>query len=284
MTLTRSRAVALLEAAGTSPKRARGQNFLVDPNTVRKIVRLADLQPGDHVLEIGPGLGSLTFALADAGAHVVAVEVDHAMMQVLEGELADIASSRPDVVQRITLHRADALQADWPTLLSGAPQWVLVANLPYNIATPLIADLLDGVPQIERMLVMVQSEVGERLCAAPGDPAYGAVSIKIASWATARMVASVPPTVFLPRPNVTSALVAITRHHDPAIPADVARESLFDLVRAGFGQRRKMLRRSLAGRVTADQFIAADVLPTARAEELDLAAWIRLTRAVDGGR
>ncbi len=282
MALTRSRAVALLEAAGTSPKRARGQNFLVDPNTVRKIVRLADVHPGDHVVEIGPGLGSMTFALAEAGAQVVAVEVDHAMVHVLEGELADVACTQPDVASRITLHRADALQADWAILLAGAPRWALVANLPYNIATPLIADLLDEVPQIDRMLVMVQSEVGERLCAGPGDAAYGAVSVKIASWATARMVATVPPTVFLPRPNVTSALVAITRHRDPAVPADVARASLFDLVRAGFGQRRKMLRRSLATRVTPEQFAAADVPPTARAEELDLNAWIRLTRAVAG--
>ena len=282
MALTRSRAVELLEAAGTSPKRARGQNFLVDPNTVRKIVRLADVQPDDHVLEIGPGLGSLTFALADTGAHVVAVEVDHAMVQVLEGELADLAATRADVAARVTLHRVDAMQADWPTLLAGAGRWIVVANLPYNIATPLIADLLDGVPQIERMLVMVQSEVGERLCARAGDAAYGAVSVKIASWATARMVATVPPTVFLPRPNVNSALVAITRHDQPAIPDDVDRTSVFELVRAGFGQRRKMLRRSLAGRVTPEQFATADVAPTARAEELDLGAWIRLTRAVAG--
>ena len=279
MALTRSRALALLEAAGTSPKRARGQNFLVDPNTIRKIVRLADVHAGDHVIEIGPGLGSLTFALAEAGAQVAAVEVDEAMVRVLRDELADLAAEHPEVAARITLHHADALRADWPTLLGGGDRWTLVANLPYNIATPLIADLLDGVPQIGRMLVMVQAEVGERLCAGPGQSAYGAVSVKVASWATARIVASVPPTVFLPRPQVTSAMVELVRHAEPAIPDDIGRSELFGLVRAGFGQRRKMLRRSLAGLVLPEQFEAAGVAPTDRAEDLSLADWVRLTRA-----
>ncbi len=278
--LTRKRAVELLEAAGASPRRARGQNFVVDPNTIRKIVRLADVAPGDHVLEIGPGLGSLTFALAEAGAVVTAVEVDPAMVQVLTDELARVHVEEPEVAQRITLHQADALSADWKRLLASANSWTLVANLPYNIATPLIADLLDTVPVIERMLVMVQAEVGERLCAHVGDDAYGAVSVKVASWATARVVATVPPTVFLPRPRVTSALVAINRHAEPAVPPDVDRDAVFRLVRAGFGQRRKMLRRSLDGLVTFDEFERAQVAPTARAEELSLDDWVRLTRTV----
>lgn len=278
--LTRKRAVELLEAAGASPRRARGQNFVVDPNTIRKIVRLADVAPGDHVLEIGPGLGSLTFALAEAGAVVTAVEVDPAMVQVLTDELARVHVEEPEVAQRITLHQADALSADWKRLLASANSWTLVANLPYNIATPLIADLLDTVPVIERMLVMVQAEVGERLCAHVGDDAYGAVSVKVASWATARVVATVPPTVFLPRPRVTSALVAINRHAEPAVPPDVDRDAVFRLVRAGFGQRRKMLRRSLDGLVTFDEFERAQVAPTARAEELSLDDWVRLTRSV----
>jgi len=279
--LTRQRAIALLEAAGASPKRARGQNFVVDPNTIRKIVRLADVSAGDAVLEIGPGLGSLTFALAEAGARVLAVEVDPIMVQVLTEELDRVRQEQPEVADRITLHHGDALTADWSTLLADRDHWSLVANLPYNIATPLIADLLDGVPALERMLVMVQSEVGQRLCARPGDSAYGAVSVKVASWATARMVATVPPTVFLPRPNVNSALVAIARHHEPVVPADVNRAALFTLVRAGFGQRRKMLRRSLAGRVTPEAFDEAGVAPTARAEELGIEAWIRLWRATE---
>ncbi len=279
--LTRRRAIELLEAAGTSPKRARGQNFVVDPNTIRKIVRLAEVTPGDHVVEIGPGLGSLTFALAEAGAVVTAVEVDRAMVQVLTEEWARLHDETPEVAERVTLHHADAMQADWTTLLSASDTWSLIANLPYNIATPLIADLLDTVPAITRMLVMVQAEVGERLCAGPGDDAYGAVSVKVASWATARLVATVPPTVFLPRPRVTSALVAITRHTSPVLPTDVNREALFRLVRAGFGQRRKMLRRSLEGLVHATNFDTAAVPATHRAEQLSLQDWIRLTRAVE---
>jgi len=167
---------------------------------------------------------------------------------------------------------------DWPMLL-GDKRWTLVANLPYNVATPLVCDLLDQVPQIERMLVMVQREVAERLAAAPGSAAYGAVSVKVAYWATAAVVGKVPATVFLPRPNVESALVAITRRAGAAVADDVTPTELFALVRAGFGQRRKMLRRSLAGLVTIEQFADADVRPEARAEELDVVAWGRLCRA-----
>ena len=150
-------------------------------------------------------------------------------------------SSDVDVVE------ADAMALDWPALLGDRDGWVLVANLPYNVATPLVADLLDGVPAIDRMLVMVQREVGERLVAVPNDPAYGAVSVKVAFWATARIVGLVPAAVFVPRPKVESALVEIVRRPPP----DVAPGELFALVRTAFGQRRKMLRRSLAGVVDA---------------------------------
>jgi len=163
----------------------------------------------------------------------------------------------------------DALRLDWAAVL-GDRQWVLVANLPYNVASPLVADLLDGVPQIARMLVMVQREVGERLAAGVGDEQYGAVSVKVAYWAEAKVVGRVPPTVFIPQPKVDSALVSINRRDAPAAEVD------FALVRAGFGQRRKMLRRSLAGRVTPDAFAAAGIRPEARAEELVLADWLRL--------
>ena len=155
----------------------------------------------------------------------------------------------------------------------------LVANLPYNIATPLVADLLDGVPAIHSMLVMVQSEVGERLCAAPGTDAYGALSVKIAYWANAQTAGSVPPTVFLPRPKVDSALVKIVRHTTLPL-GDVEPEALFRLVRTGFAKRRKMLRSALAGVVTAEQFVEAEVEATLRAEQLDLAAWGRLVRVI----
>jgi 16S rRNA (adenine1518-N6/adenine1519-N6)-dimethyltransferase len=171
----------------------------------------------------------------------------------------------------------DALRLDWASVLDGPPGWVLVANLPYNVATPLVADLLDGVPAISRMLVMVQREVGERLAAVPGSRAYGAVSVKVAYWAAAGVVAHVPASVFVPRPKVASVLVEVVRRPNPAVdPAVVAPARLFELVRTGFGQRRKMLRRSLAGLVPAEAFACADVDPAARPEQLDVVAWGRL--------
>lgn len=263
MTLSRRDVAALLERAGRSPSRALGQNFVVDPNTVRRIAAMADVGPGDRVVEIGAGLGSLTLALADTGADVTAVEIDRHLVPLLRETVGD----------RATVVEADAMAVDWDELL-GDDEWVLVANLPYNIATPLVADLLDDVPQIRRFLVMVQLEVGERLAAKAGDEAYGAVSVKVAYWATAKVAGKVPPTVFLPQPNVDSALVDIRRRPAPATDAD--RDVLFGLVRTGFGQRRKMLRRSLSGIVSAAAFECAGVRPEARPEELDVLAWGRL--------
>jgi 16S rRNA (adenine1518-N6/adenine1519-N6)-dimethyltransferase len=153
-------AAELLARHGLAPRRSLGQNFVVDPNTVRRIARLAGVGPGDRVVEIGAGLGALTEALADTGAAVTAVEVDHGLMAVLAERLSG---------RGVRLVEGDARRLDWPAVLGAEGGWVLVANLPYNVATPLVADLLDGVPAVERMLVMVQREVGERLAAAPGD-------------------------------------------------------------------------------------------------------------------
>lgn len=241
---------------------------MADANTVRRIARLARVGAGDRVVEIGAGLGSLTLALAETGAEVTAVEVDRYLVPVLRSVVASVPGVR--VVE------ADALRLDWASLLGDGP-WVLVANLPYNVATPLIADLLDGVPQLARMLVLVQREVGERLAARPGDPAYGAVSVKVAYWADATLAGRVPATVFVPQPKVESVLVDIRRRPAAAVdPAVVGPGRLFAVVRAGFGQRRKMLRRSLAGVVAPEAFEGAGVPDTARAEELDVAAWGRL--------
>ena len=172
---------------------------------------------------------------------------------------------------------ADAMVADWATLLGDEPGWVLVANLPYNVATPLICDLLDGVPQIERMLVMVQREAAERFCAAPRTPQYGAVTVKVSYWATARIAGFVPASVFVPRPNVESALADIRRRAAPAVDAPAA--NLFHLVRTAFGQRRKMLRRSLAEVVAPEVFLAAGIDSQRRPEELDVYEWGRLAVA-----
>ena len=267
MTLTRRQAQDLLDRHEIRPSRALGQNFVVDPNTVRRIVRVAGLQPGDRVVEVGAGLGALTLALAAAGAQVTAVEMDRHLAPVLEEVLAE-AEPAP----RILI--ADALTLDWAAVLGETGGWSLVANLPYNVATPLVLDLLDGVPAIERMLVMVQREVGERLAARPGSRAYGIPSVKVAYWADAEVAGRVGPNVFLPKPNVESALVRITRRPRPATDADPDR--LFSLVRAGFGQRRKMLRGSLAGLVDADAFDRAGVSPEARAEQLSVEEWGRL--------
>jgi 16S rRNA (adenine1518-N6/adenine1519-N6)-dimethyltransferase len=265
MTHSRPTVRELLTSRRLAPRRDLGQNFVADPNTVRRIARAAHVGPGDRVVEIGAGLGSLTLALAETGASVTAVEVDRGLAAVLRDVVADVPG--------VTVVEADAMALDWDELLAGHDGWILVANLPYNVATPLVADLLDDVPAISRLLVMVQKEVAERFAAAPRTPAYGAVSVKIAYWASARLVGEVPASVFVPRPNVESALVEIVRRAPPA----VAPGPLFALVRTAFGRRRKMLRRSLAGLVTAEQFDAAGVAPTARPEELDLAAWVRLT-------
>ena len=268
MTLTRRDVVELLDRHGLRPSRALGQNFVADPNTVRRVARLAAVGPGDRVVEIGAGLGSLTLALAETGASVTAVELDRYLLPVLRSVVEPAG---------VRVVEGDALSLDWGPMLGGDP-WVLVANLPYNVATPLVLDLLDDVPQIARMLVMVQREVAERLAAGVGDPAYGAVSVKVAYWAEASVVARVPASVFVPRPNVESALVSIVRRSSPAV--DVDRRRLFELVKAGFGQRRKMLRRSLAGVVDDAAFACAGVRPEARAEELDVEAWGRLTTCV----
>ena len=268
MTLNRREVRDLLVRNGLAPSRARGQHFVVDANTVRRIARLAGVGPGDRVVEVGAGLGSLTLALAQTGTSVLAIEIDRGLVPVLR-EVVEPAGV--EVVQ------ADALQVDWQGLLGDGP-WTLVANLPYNVATPLIADLLDQVPAITRMLVMVQREVGERLAARPGSEAYGAVSVKVTYWATASVVGRVPPSVFMPVPKVESVLVDIRRRPRPAVGPEVEPEWLFALVAAGFGQRRKMLRRSLDGLVAPEAFAAAGVRSEARAEELAVEDWGRLAR------
>lgn len=276
MTLSRRQVAALLAARDVRPSRALGQNFVADPNTVRRIARLAGVGPGDRVVEIGAGVGSLTLALADTGASVTAVEIDPRLVEVL----SEVVSGRG-----VRVVHGDATTMDWEALLGGGPGgWALVANLPYNIATPLILGLLDSVPAITRMLVMVQREVGERLAAGAGDPEYGAPSVKVAYWAEASVVGRVPESVFLPRPRVESVLVSIRRRPEPAVdPSVVPPERLFAVVRAGFATRRKMLRRALAGVVEPGAFAAAGVAPEDRAESLDVAAWGRLAATREAG-
>lgn len=271
MTLSRSQVVELLDRHGVRPSRALGQNFVIDPNTVRNIARLAGVGEGDRVVEIGAGVGCLTLALAETGAAVTAVEVDRHLQAALEETTAGLG---------VRLVQADARRVCWSELLDG-DGWVLVANLPYNVGTPLLADLLDEVHQITRFVVMVQSEVADRLVAGPGDgKAYGSLSVKVASWARARRLATVSPSVFLPRPRVASTVVELVRHAEPAVPADVDRDVLHAVVRQAFGQRRKMLRRSLAGTVAPAALERAGIDPACRPETLALSDWVELVRAL----
>jgi 16S rRNA (adenine1518-N6/adenine1519-N6)-dimethyltransferase len=258
----------LLDAHNLRPSKALGQHFLADPNTAQRIVRLAGLVAGARVVEVGPGVGSLTVALLDAGVHVCAIELDRHVIPVLES----VTSGRD-----IEIVNADAMMVDWRAMLGPGP-CVMVANLPYNVATPLLLRALDEAPMIERYLVMVQREVGERLAASVGDAAYGAVSLKVAWHASARVVGRVPATVFIPPPKVESALVELERWFEPPVLVrDPAR--MRSLIDAGFATRRKMLRRALAGVVTREAFAAAGVDPAARAETLALPDWARLSDA-----
>lgn len=274
MTLSRSQVSDLLDRHGLAPSRALGQNFLCDRGTVDKIVRLAGVEPGQGVVEIGPGLGSLTTGLLEAGADVLAVEIDRYLVPALrEATAAWAGQPGTRLAERLQIVEADVTAVNWDDLLDDRP-WTVVANLPYNIATPLILDLLAAEPRFTRWLVMVQREAGERLCAGPGSRIYGIPSVLVAYWAEARLVGTIRPEVFLPRPNVDSVLVAIERSQTPRVDADFDR--LSHLVRTGFGQRRKMLRRSLASLVDETTLEAAGIDPTDRPERLSIEDWARL--------
>jgi 16S rRNA (adenine1518-N6/adenine1519-N6)-dimethyltransferase len=268
----------LAAGLGLRPSKRLGQNFVVEHGTVRRIAALAAAGPGDVVLEVGPGLGSLTLALLEAGAgRIVAVEIDQALADELPRTLAERAPERAD---RVTVINADALRIGEHDL-PAAPS-ILVANLPYNVAVPVLLHLLAAVPALRRGLVMVQAEVAARICAAPGSRVYGAPSVKVAWYAAARPAGTVPRTVFWPVPNVDSRLVAFTRHDPPSAAA--TREEVFALVDAAFGQRRKTLRAALAGWAgsapEAERLLrAAGIDPSARGESLSVAQFARLAAA-----
>jgi 16S rRNA (adenine1518-N6/adenine1519-N6)-dimethyltransferase len=276
-----ARVRALAARLDLRPTKQWGQNFVVDANTVRRIVRLAGVGPDDVVVEVGPGLGSLTLALLPEVAHVTAVEVDPNLAAALPETVAEL---QPTHTGRLTVVHADALRL---TALPDPQPTALVANLPYNISVPVVLTMLEQMPSLRRVLVMVQLEVAERLAARPGSRTFGVPSLKASWYADVRLVGTVPRSVFWPVPNVDSGLVAMVRRPPPETTA--TREEVFRCVDAAFAQRRKTLRAALAGwaggATAAETMLrAAGVDPSARGEQLDIAAFaaIAATNRPDG--
>ncbi|MBD8506153.1 16S rRNA (adenine(1518)-N(6)/adenine(1519)-N(6))-dimethyltransferase RsmA [Hoyosella sp. G463] len=277
----------LAEQLGLRPTKQWGQNFVHDANTVRRIVTSAAVAPGETVLEVGPGLGSLTLALIAAGHPVVAVEIDPALAEQLPETLAARA---PSHVDRLAVVQADALRVRRDDLPEGSRDpAAIVANLPYNVAVPVILHLLAELPSVQTVLVMVQAEVADRLAAPPGSRTYGVPSAKAAYYGEVRRAGSVGRAVFWPAPNVDSGLVRITRHAAPPWSMEPAqRRAVFTLIDAAFAQRRKTLRSALAGWAGSAQeaeriLRSAGIEPSERGEKLGIAEFVRIASVAAAG-
>ncbi|WP_347110353.1 16S rRNA (adenine(1518)-N(6)/adenine(1519)-N(6))-dimethyltransferase RsmA [Paenarthrobacter sp. S56] len=265
----------LAEEIGVRPTKTLGQNFVIDGNTIRRIVSAANIDPTETVLEVGPGLGSLTLGLLDAAREVVAVEIDPVLAQKLP---ETVRAWRPQREENFHLVLSDAMKV---TELPAEPT-ALVANLPYNVAVPVVLHLLQHFPSLRHGLVMVQDEVADRLAAAPGSKIYGVPSVKAAWYGQMRKAGVIGMNVFWPAPKIHSGLVAFTRHDPPA--THVTRDQVFAVIDAAFAQRRKTLRAALAGwaggAAEAERcLVAAGVDPTARGEVLDISAYVRIAEA-----
>ncbi len=271
----------LADDLGIVPTKKLGQNFVIDPGTVRRIVRTAHVGQGDRVLEIGPGLGSLTLALLEAGCHVTAVEIDPRLGTRLPDT---VRRFMPDRAADLTVLVRDGMLLTAEDLDEDAdgtgivPELTLVANLPYNIATPLVLTLLSRMPHLTRFTVMVQKEVADRMAAGPGGRSYGAPSVKLAWYGTATRTGSIGRNVFWPAPNVDSALVSFARLHDETgrREDEGLRERVFRLIDAAFGQRRKTLRHALRGLVPPETFQDCGIDDTRRGETLSIDEFIAL--------
>jgi len=276
----------LAERLGVSPTKKLGQNFVIDPNTVRKIVRAAGVEAGDRVVEVGPGLGSLTLGITETGADVTAIEIDHRLAAELP---QTVRTMQPEVfadpdAARFRVIRSDALEVTAAQLREpdGALPEVLVANLPYNVSVPILMHLLELIPELRAGLVMVQAEVGHRIAAGPGSKEYGSPSAKAAWYGEWRIAGNVSRRIFWPVPNVDSVLVGYQRRSEPR-GTEAERVRTFELVNAAFAQRRKMLRQALQpvlGPLDATVAVleAAGVDPTARAEQLPVEAYLAIAR------
>jgi 16S rRNA (adenine1518-N6/adenine1519-N6)-dimethyltransferase len=271
----------LAAALGVRPTKQRGQNFVIDANTVRRIVRTADVGPEDVVVEVGPGLGSLTLALLEVAKHVTAVEIDDVLAAALP---STVAARLPGRADRFALVHCDALRVEE---LPGPPPTALVANLPYNVAVPVLLHMLATFPGIERTLVMVQSEVADRLAAGPGSKVYGVPSVKAAWYAEVKRAGAIGRNVFWPAPNVDSGLVSLVRRKEP-LATTATREQVFAVVDAAFAQRRKTLRAALAGwagsaAAAEEALVAAGVSPQARGESLTVEEFAAIAEHGRGG-
>ncbi len=267
----------LADQLGLRPTKQRGQNFVHDGNTVRRIVAASGVTADDVVLEIGPGLGSLTLGLLDAGASVIAVEIEHSLAEQLP---ITVEQRLPAARQALRVIEADALSV---SEFSDPQPTQVVANLPYNVSVPVLLHVLATFPSIIGGLVMVQSEVADRLVAAPGSRTYGVPSVKLAWYADARRVGSVPPSVFWPVPNVDSGLVSIVGHQPPQTTAK--RQQVFSVVDAAFAQRRKMLRSALSGLFGSSAQVSQalserGIDPQARGEALGIDEFVAIAEAL----
>ncbi|HTJ68869.1 MAG TPA: 16S rRNA (adenine(1518)-N(6)/adenine(1519)-N(6))-dimethyltransferase RsmA [Actinospica sp.] len=266
----------LADRLGVRPTKQLGQNFVIDPNTIRRIVGAARLDPADVVVEVGPGLGSLTLGLLEAARRVVAVEIDPVLAEALPGTIAERA---PELAGNFELVHADAMRL---TELPGPPPTALVANLPYNVAVPVLLTMLERFPSLRRILIMVQAEVADRLAAEPGGRVYGVPSVKARWYAEVKRAGAIGKNVFWPAPHVESGLVALDRREPPR--DDVERRDVFAVVDAAFAQRRKTLRAALGGwagsPARAEELLRrAGVDPGARGESLGVAEYAAIAAA-----
>ena len=266
----------IMEQYDLRPSKSLGQNFVIDPNTILKIIRATNIEKGDQILEIGPGLGSLTTQLSNNNK-VVAIELDRYLIPALEEVLLQYGQR-----ENVEIIQEDAMKIDWKTFFeTRSGTWKMVANLPYNIATPLLITLLENAPQLQEICVMVQLEVAERFAASPKSKAYGIPSVKAQYWSQAKVLGKISPNVFLPVPKVDSAILQIRRKSSPA---EVNYANFSRLIQTAFQHRRKMLRKSLNMLVPLDNFTIAEINPQARPEELSVNDWVQLSKTLDKDR
>ena len=263
----------IMEKHDLKPSKSLGQNFVVDPNTILKIIRAANIEKHQQILEIGPGLGSLTSQLSTT-SKVVAIELDRYLVPALEEVLNHFGER-----ENVEIIHQDAMKIDWKEFFSHRQGiWKMVANLPYNIATPLIVTLLENAPKIQSIFVMVQLEVGERFAASPKSKAYGIPSVKAQYWAETKVLGKVSPNVFLPIPKVDSAILQIIRKPSPP---EVNYTNFSRLIQTAFQHRRKMIRKSLSTLIPISNFTIAEISPQSRPEELSVADWVKLTNTLE---